>query len=75
MFSVPPDGYVNDQSITVATSSNQPTQQARRGGRSSATRGRGAGTRRQSTAPPPNFPPNADNVSVNLFRYSGRSSA
>jgi hypothetical protein len=68
MFSIPPDGHVNDQSITVATST-------RRGGRSSARRGRGAGTRRQSTAPPPNFPPNANNVSVNSSRYSGRSSA
>jgi hypothetical protein len=49
--------------------SSQPTQPARRG-RGGNRREKGAGTRRQSTALPSNSPPNADNVSVNLRRYS-----
>jgi hypothetical protein len=69
MFSVPPEDHDNHGlSITVAGSS-QPTQPARRG-RGGNKRGREAGTRRQSTALPPNSPPNANNVSVNLRRYS-----
>jgi hypothetical protein len=72
MFSVPPEDH-NDHglSITMAGSS-QPTQPARKG-RGGTKRGKGAGTRRQSTALPPNLSPNADNVSVNLRRYSGHS--
>jgi hypothetical protein len=69
MSSVPPEDHDDhDLSITMAGSS-QPTQPARRG-RGGTRRGRGAGTRRQSTALPPNSPPNANNVSVNLRRYS-----
>jgi hypothetical protein len=73
MFSVPPEDYDDHGlSITMAGSS-QPTQPARRG-RGGTKRGRGAGTRRQSTALPPNSSPNAYTVSVNLRRYSGHSS-
>jgi hypothetical protein len=75
MSLVPPNGYVNNQFITVATNNNQPTQQARRGKRSLVRRGKGAGTRGQSTAFPSNFPPNANNVFINSCRCSGRSSA
>jgi hypothetical protein len=72
MSSVPPEDY-NDHGlfITVARSS-QPTQPARKG-RGGIKRGRGAGTRRQSTAFSSNSSPNADNVFVNLRRYSGHS--
>jgi hypothetical protein len=72
MFLVPPEDYDDhDLSITIAGSS-QPMQPARKG-RGGTKRGRGAGTRRQSTALPPNSFPNANNVSVNLRRYSGYS--
>jgi hypothetical protein len=69
MSSVPPENYDDyGLSITVAGSS-QSTQPARKG-RGGNRRGRGAGTCRQSTALPPNSPPNANNVSINLRRYS-----
>jgi hypothetical protein len=72
MFLVPPENYDDhDLSITVAGSS-QFTQPARRG-RGGTRRGRGAGTRRQSTVLPSNSSPNADNVSINLRRHSGHS--
>jgi hypothetical protein len=72
MSSVPPEDYDDHGlSITMAGSS-QPTQPARRG-RGGTRRGKGAGTRRQSTALPPNLSPNADNVSVNSRRHSGHS--
>jgi hypothetical protein len=68
MSSVPPEDHDDHGlSITVAGSS-QLTQLARRG-RGGNRRGKGAGTRRQSTALPPNSPPNANNVSVNSRRY------
>jgi hypothetical protein len=68
MSSVPPEDHDDyGLSITVAGSS-QLTQPARRG-RGGNKRGRGAGTRRQSTVLPPNLPPNADNVSINSRRH------
>jgi hypothetical protein len=69
MFLIPPEDY-NDHglSITMAGSS-QLTQPARKGC-GGIKRGKGAGTRRQSTALPSNSFPNANNVSVNLRRYS-----
>jgi hypothetical protein len=70
MFSIPPEDYDDhDLFITVAGSS-QPTQPARRG-RGGTRRGKGAGTRRQSTAFSSNLSPNADNVFINSRRYSG----
>jgi hypothetical protein len=69
MSLVPPEDHDDHGlSITMAGSS-QPTQPARKG-RGGNRRGRGAGTRRQSTTLPPNSPPNADNVFVNSRRYS-----
>jgi hypothetical protein len=56
------------QWLGAANLRSQLTQPARKG-RGGIRRGRGARTRRQSTALPPNSPPNADNVSVNLRRY------
>jgi hypothetical protein len=69
MFLVPPKDY-NDHSLSITMAeSSQPTQPARRG-RGGNRRGKGAGTRQQSTALPPNSPPNADNVFVNSRRHS-----
>jgi hypothetical protein len=69
MSSVPPENHDDHGlSITVAGSS-QLTQPARKG-RGGNKRGRETGTRRQSTAFPPNSPPNADNVSVNSRHHS-----
>jgi hypothetical protein len=68
MSSVPPEDHDDHGLFITMTESSQPTQPARKG-RGGNRRGRGAGTRRQSTALPPNSPPNVDNISVNLRRY------
>jgi hypothetical protein len=69
MSLVPPEDYDNHSlSITMAGSS-QLTQPARRN-RGGIRSGRGAGTRRQSTALPFNSSPNADNVFINSRRHS-----
>jgi hypothetical protein len=70
MSSVPPEDYDDYDLFITMAGSNQPTQPARRG-RGGTKRGKGAGTRRQSTAFSPNLSPNADNVFVNSRRHSG----
>jgi hypothetical protein len=69
MSSVPPEDHDDHGLFIIMAGSSQLTQLARRG-RGGIKRGKGAGTRRQSTAFPPNSPPNADNVSVNSRRHS-----
>jgi hypothetical protein len=72
MFSVPPKDYDDYGLFITVAGSSQPTQPARKG-RGGTKRGKGAGTRRQSTALPPNSSPNANNVSINSRRHSGHS--
>jgi hypothetical protein len=69
MSSVPPEDHDDHGLFITVAGSSQPTQPARKS-RGGIRRGREAGTRRQSTALPPNSPPNANNVSVNSRRYS-----
>jgi hypothetical protein len=73
MFLIPPEDYDDHGLSIIIAGSSQPTQLARRG-RGGTKRGKGAGTRRQSTALSSNLSPNADNVSINLRRHSGHSS-
>jgi hypothetical protein len=69
MSSVPPEDHDDHGLSIIMAESSQPTQPARKG-RGGIRRGRGAGTRRQSTDLPPNSSPNANNVSINLRRHS-----
>jgi hypothetical protein len=69
MSLVPPEDHDDHGLSIIVAGSSQPTQPARRG-RGGIRRGRGAGTRRQSTAFPSNLPSNADNVFVNSRRHS-----
>jgi hypothetical protein len=72
MSLVLPEDYDDHGLSIIMAGSSQPTQLARKG-RGGTKRGKGAGTRRQSTALPPNSSPNANNVSVNSRRHSGHS--
>jgi hypothetical protein len=72
MFLIPPEDYDDYGLFIIMAGSSQPTQPARRGC-GGTKRGKGAGTRRQSTVLPPNSSLNADNVFINLCRYFGHS--
>jgi hypothetical protein len=69
MSLVPPEDH-NDYDLSIIMAGNSQFTQLARKNRGGIRRGRGAGTRRQSTALPPNLFLNADNVSINLRRHS-----